>query len=121
MLAKEVLDLDCIFCKIAQKEIPGEIVYEDDKIIAFKDISPAAPIHILFISKEHINSVDDLDDENKDLIGHIFLKIKEVARELKIENEGYRIVNNCGELGGQTVNHIHFHLLAGRQMQWPPG
>lgn len=121
MLVKEVLDLDCIFCKIAQKHIPAEIVYEDDKIIAFKDISPAAPIHILFISKEHIDSVNDLDDEHKDLIGHIFIKIKEVARELKIADEGYRIVNNCGSLGGQTVNHIHFHLIAGRQMQWPPG
>lgn len=118
---KEVLDLDCIFCKIAKKEIPAEIVYEDDKIIAFKDTNPASPTHILFIPKDHIDSVNFLDEEHKHLIGEIFLKIKEVAQKMNIAEAGYRIVNNCGELGGQTVHHIHFHLLAGRQMQWPPG
>ncbi|SHJ79253.1 histidine triad nucleotide-binding protein [Paramaledivibacter caminithermalis] len=113
--------MDCIFCKIAQKEIPAEVIYEDDKLLAFKDISPAAPVHILFIPKEHIESANFLDDKHKDLIGHIFLKIKEIAEKLNIEDKGYRIVNNCGEFGGQTVNHLHFHLIAGRQMQWPPG
>ncbi|MCG8538795.1 MAG: histidine triad nucleotide-binding protein [Clostridia bacterium] len=113
--------MDCIFCKIVKKEIPAEIIYEDDKVIAFKDINPAAPIHILFIPKEHIDSVNFLDEVHIDLIGELFLKIKEVAKKLNIANKGYRIVNNCGELGGQTVNHLHLHLLGERQMQWPPG
>ncbi len=113
--------MDCIFCKIVKKEIPAEIIYEDDKVIAFKDINPAAPIHILFIPKEHIDSVNFLDEVHIDLIGELFLKIKEVAKKLNIADKGYRIVNNCGELGGQTVNHLHLHLLGERQMQWPPG
>lgn len=113
--------MDCIFCKIVKKEIPSEIVYEDEKILAFKDITPAAPNHILFIPKQHIESVNFLNDENIDLVGEIFLKIKEVVNMLKIADDGYRVVNNCGELGGQTVNHLHFHLVGGRQMQWPPG
>ncbi len=113
--------MDCIFCKIVNKEIPSEIVYEDDKILAFKDITPAAPTHILFIPKKHIESVNFLNNEHIDLVGEIFLKIKEVAKKLKIADDGYRVVNNCGDLGGQTVNHLHFHLIGGRQMQWPPG
>ena len=113
--------MDCIFCKIVKKEISAEIIYEDDKVIAFKDINPAAPIHILFIPKEHIDSVNFLDEVHIDLIGELFLKIKEVAKKLNIADKGYRIVNNCGELGGQTVNHLHLHLLGERQMQWPPG
>ncbi|MDK2918296.1 MAG: histidine triad family protein [Candidatus Petromonas sp.] len=112
---------DCIFCKIAKKEIPSEIVYEDEKIIAFKDINPAAPTHVLFIPKEHIDSLNSVDVNHKELIGDIIFRIKEVAKELKISEDGYRIVNNCGSLGGQTVNHLHFHLVGGRQMQWPPG
>lgn len=120
-LTKEVRNLDCIFCKIVNKEIPAEVVYEDDKIIAFKDIAPAAPVHILFIPKKHIDSVNFLNEEHIDLIGEVFLKMKEIAQKLDIADEGYRIVNNCGKLGGQTVDHIHFHLLGKRQMQWPPG
>lgn len=113
--------MDCIFCKIAKKDIPAEIVYEDDRIIAFKDINPAAPTHILFIPKDHIESVNFLENQHIDLVGEIILKIKEVANKLEIAGEGYRIVNNCGDLGGQTVNHLHFHLIGGRQMKWPPG
>lgn len=112
---------DCIFCKIANKEIPSEIVYEDDNIIAFKDANHQAPVHILFIPKKHIESLNDLSEEDSALIGDIFYRIKELAKDLGIAEEGYRVVNNCGKLGGQTVFHIHFHLLAGRQLTWPPG
>lgn len=112
--------MDCIFCKIANKEIPSQIVYEDDKVIAFKDLDPQAPVHFLVIPKEHIKSADELNAENCAVIGHIFEVIPKIAKELGLEN-GYRVVNNCGEDGGQTVGHLHFHLLAGRNLGWPPG
>ncbi|CCQ97389.1 Uncharacterized HIT-like protein aq_141 [[Clostridium] ultunense Esp] len=112
---------DCIFCKIINKEIPSEIIYEDDKVIAFKDVNPQSPIHVLVIPKEHIESANDIDDVNSNLISHIFLTIKDLAKELGIDREGYRIVNNCGEFGGQTVSHMHFHILGGRKFSWPPG
>ncbi|NLY44078.1 MAG: histidine triad nucleotide-binding protein [Clostridiaceae bacterium] len=112
---------DCIFCKIAAKEIPSSIVYEDDNIIAFKDINPAAPVHVLVIPKQHISSVLDLDEENVALVGDILLKCKKIAQDLGIAEKGFRIVNNCGREGGQTVGHIHFHVLGGRMLSWPPG
>ncbi|NLY78074.1 MAG: histidine triad nucleotide-binding protein [Tissierellia bacterium] len=112
---------DCIFCKIANKEIPSDIVYEDDKIIAFKDVSPQSPVHILVIPKKHIGSLNDLDEEDTSLIGDIFKIIKKLAKDMGVDEEGYRVVNNCGELGGQTVHHIHFHLMGGRKFSWPPG
>lgn len=112
---------DCIFCKIAKKEIPSEIIFEDNKIIAFKDITPIAPTHILIIPKEHISSLNDLTEKNIELVGNIMLRIKEIAEDIEIDGKGYRVVNNCGKYGGQTVEHLHFHLIAGRQMQWPPG
>ncbi len=110
---------DCLFCKIINGEIPSDFVYEDDKIVVFKDLNPQAPVHLLLIPRQHIQSTDDIDLSNSYLIGHIF----EVAKELAKDNleSGYRIVNNCKEEGGQSVNHIHFHLLGGRQMLWPPG
>ena len=111
---------DCLFCKIINGEIPSDFVYEDDKVVAFKDLNPQAPVHLLLIPKEHIQSADDINQSNSYLIGHIF----EVAKELAMDNDlelGYRIVNNCKEEGGQSVNHIHFHLIGGRQMLWPPG
>lgn len=111
---------DCIFCKIANKEIQSNIIYENEDIIAFEDLNPQAPVHILIIPKKHIESVDDINDENKDIIGEIFLAANNIAREKDLSN-GYRIVNNCKEDGGQTVDHIHFHLLGGRKLQWPPG
>ena len=111
---------DCLFCKIANGDIPTELVYEDDEIVAFKDINPQAPVHILLIPREHIESADDISKENSYLIGRIFEVANKVAKEHNLE-QGYRIVNNCKEHGGQTVNHIHFHLLAGRHMLWPPG
>jgi len=111
----------CIFCKIANKEIPSDIIYEDDRIIAFKDIEPQAPVHILIVPKEHIKSVNELDETNIELVNHIFLTIKKLAEDFGINEDGYRIVNNCGEYGGQSVSHIHFHLLGGRKFSWPPG
>ena len=112
--------MDCIFCKIANGEIPSQIVYEDEKIIAFKDLAPQAPVHFLVIPKEHIKCADEITDKNSDVIAHIFTKIPTIAKDLGIEN-GYRIVNNCGSDGGQTVGHLHFHVLGGRLLAWPPG
>jgi histidine triad (HIT) family protein len=112
---------DCLFCKIAKGEIPSKKVYEDDKVYAFYDINPEAPVHFLVIPKEHIQSANSLNDNNAHVISHIFKVINKLVVELNIADKGYRIVNNCGEDGGQTVNHIHFHVLGGRNMQWPPG
>ncbi|HLR21858.1 MAG TPA: histidine triad nucleotide-binding protein [Tissierellaceae bacterium] len=111
---------DCLFCKIADGDIPSEIIYEDDKVVAFKDVDPQAPVHVLVIPKDHIESVDDITSENSYLIAHIFEVINKLAKDLELD-KGYRVVNNCKGHGGQTVNHIHFHLLGGRQLQWPPG
>lgn len=111
----------CIFCKLANKEIDTEIVYEDDDVFAFKDSNPQAPVHILFIPKKHIESLNDINEENKDIIGKIYLAINKVVKDLGIDKEGYRVVTNTGELGGQSVMHLHFHLLGGRQMEWPRG
>ena len=104
--------MDCIFCKIANGEIPSTKVYEDDKMLAFRDLDPQAP--------EHIASADDLTEENAQIVAHIFTVAKKIAAAEGLTN-GYRIVNNCGEDGGQTVKHLHFHLLGGRSMAWPPG
>ena len=106
---------DCIFCKIAAGEIPSDKVYEDDRIVAINDINPQAPVHVLFIPKEHICCANAITEENCDIVGHIFSKIPVVAKELGLEN-GYRVVNNCGEEGCQSVMHIHFHLLGGKQL-----
>ena len=111
---------DCIFCRIADKDIPSKTVYEDDEIIAFHDLEPQAPVHVLIIPKTHIASMDDLTDKDGNLIAHLMLKVKEIAKELNLE-KGYRLVNNCGEDGLQTVKHLHFHLLGKRKMTWPPG
>lgn len=112
---------DCLFCKIIAGEIPSKKVYEDEKVYAFYDISPAAPVHVLIIPKTHIPSANALSEENAAVVGHIFTVAARLAAELGIAEKGYRIVNNCGEDGGQTVHHLHFHLLGGRSLQWPPG
>lgn len=104
---------NCIFCKIAKGEISSDKVYEDDKILAFKDLNPMAPVHVLFIPKEHICCAEKIDETNSHLVAHIFETIPKVAKELGLEN-GYRIVNNCKEEAGQTVFHLHFHLLGGK-------
>lgn len=112
---------NCIFCKIINGDIPCNKVYEDEKILVFKDIEPQAPTHVLIIPKKHIMSLNSLSEEDSNIISHIFLKAKELAKELGVSEDGYRIVMNCGKDGGQTVEHMHFHMLAGRNLQWPPG
>lgn len=112
--------MDCIFCKIIAKEIPSTLIYEDENVVAFHDINPQAPVHFLIIPKEHIESNDDMTEENSPIIGHVFAVAKRLAKENGLTN-GYRIVNNCSDDGGQSVNHIHFHVLGGRKMLWPPG
>ncbi|SKA85879.1 histidine triad (HIT) family protein [Caloramator quimbayensis] len=113
--------MDCIFCKIVEGTIPSAKVYEDEKVVAFKDINPEAPVHIIIIPKEHIESVREIDENNALIVSHIILTAKKIAKDLGISESGFRIVNNCGKDGGQTVPHLHFHLLGGRDMQWPPG
>lgn len=113
--------MDCLFCKIASGRIPSDIIYEDDKIVAFHDIDPQSPVHFLVIPKKHIASVNELTDDDRDLIGYIFLKIKDIVKQLGLDERGYRVVNNCGEDGQQSVPHIHFHVMAGRKMHWPAG
>lgn len=113
--------MDCIFCKIIKNEIPSNKIYEDDKVLAFHDISKEAPIHFLVIPKYHIQSVNEINSKNADIISHIFVVINKIVKELGIDESGYRIVNNCGKHGGQTVNHIHFHVLGQRDLKWPPG
>lgn len=113
-------NMDCIFCKIAVGEIPSTKVYEDEQMLAFRDLDPQAPVHILMIPKVHIASADALTEENAQVVAHIFTAAKKIAAQEGLTN-GYRIVNNCGEDGGQTVKHLHFHLLGGRAMAWPPG
>ena len=112
--------MDCIFCKIANGTIPSTKVYEDELILAFRDLDPQAPTHVLIIPKEHIASANEITEENAAVVAHIFTVAKKIAAQEGLEN-GYRIVNNCGEDGGQTVKHMHFHLLGGRSMKWPPG
>lgn len=112
--------MDCIFCKIANGEIPANKLYEDERCLAFYDLSPQAPVHFLVIPKEHIPSADALNEQNCDIVGHIFAVIAKLAGELSLKG-GYRIVNNCGVDGGQTVAHLHFHVLGGRLLAWPPG
>ncbi len=111
----------CVFCKIVAGEIPSKKVYEDDALLAFEDVNPAAPVHILIIPKKHMETLHEIQDADKKLIGSIFIAANEITRKKGIAQEGFRIVANCGENGGQTVFHIHFHLLGGRRMEWPPG
>ena len=107
--------MDCLFCKIAAGEIPAQKVYEDGEILAFRDIAPMAPVHILVIPKAHIGSVDEITPENSNLVAHIFQVIPQIARAEKLE-KGYRVVSNCGKHAGQSVHHLHFHILGGRQL-----
>lgn len=112
---------NCIFCKIIKGEIPCDKVYEDDKVLAFNDINPAAPVHFLVIPKKHIASVMDLQEDDYSLLQHIMKIIVKIAKEMGVDEKGFRIVNNIGKDGGQTVQHLHFHILGGRLLQWPPG
>ncbi len=112
---------DCLFCKIAAGEIPSNKLYEDDQILVFHDIDPQAPVHFLVIPKEHIDSAACLTQENGPLLGHIYGTIARLARELGVDESGYRVVTNVGKDGGQSVKHLHFHVLAKRSLAWPPG
>lgn len=108
--------MDCIFCKIINKEIPSKIVYEDDEVLAFEDIAPQAPIHIVVIPKKHIAKITEIEKEDEALIGKIYSAINKIAREKQIAEDGFRVIINCGENGGQEVEHIHFHLLGGKKL-----
>lgn len=113
--------MSTIFGKIIRKEIPAKIIYEDEDVLAFEDIQPQAPVHILVIPKKEIPTLNDLKSEDAELMGKLFLAAQKIAKEQGFAEQGYRIVFNCNEDGGQTVNHIHLHLLAGRSLTWPPG
>lgn len=107
---------DCIFCKIVKGEIPSEKVYEDEKVLAFKDINPVTPIHVLVIPKKHFKDVLDVKEEDKEIIVDLFQSINKIAKILGIEENGFRVINNCGKDAGQEVMHLHFHLLAGKKL-----
>lgn len=107
---------DCIFCKIIKGEIPSEKVYEDDEVLAFKDIQPAAPIHVLVIPKKHITNLMEISNEDSELMGKIVVVMQKIAKQLGVDEKGFRIISNCGPDSGQEVMHLHFHLLAGRTM-----
>ena len=110
--------MDCLFCKIIAGEIPSSKVYEDDDMLAFRDINPVAPVHVIVIPKKHIGSMDEITPENSCAVAKIFEKIPKIAKLAGCEN-GYRVVSNCGRDGGQTVPHLHFHLLGGMELSWP--
>ncbi len=112
---------DCLFCRIVEKKVPADIVYESDDVIAFEDIEPKAPIHCLIIPKKHISTINDIDGSNSNIIGLMYEAVAQLARSFNVDKEGYRVVMNCNSDGGQTVYHIHLHFLAGRQLSWPPG
>lgn len=111
----------CIFCRIANKEIAARIVYEDETVVAFRDVNPQAPVHILVIPRHHIPTLNDLDDQDKELIAHLILTASRIAKEEDISESGYRLILNCNRNAGQSVFHIHLHLLGGRSLLWPPG
>jgi histidine triad (HIT) family protein len=111
---------DCLFCRIVGGHIPADMVHEDDQVVAFKDISPQAPLHVLIVPRRHVASLNEASEQDRELLGHVLLSAKEIAIDQGVD-EGYRVVNNCGAPAGQSVFHIHFHLLGGRPMGWPPG
>jgi len=112
---------DCLFCKISTGEIPATIRYEDEDLIAFEDLNPQAPHHLLIVPRKHIRTTLDLTTADNKLIGHIYQVAGKLANDLGFAQDGFRIVNNCNEAGGQSVWHLHFHLLGGRDLSWPPG
>ena len=112
---------NCIFCKIVNGEIPAKIIYQDEKVSAFDDLNPQAPIHKLIVPRQHIATLNDLTPDKKELVGHMLYTAKQLAKQLNIAKDGYRVLLNCNANGGQEVFHIHLHLLGGRKMHWPPG
>lgn len=113
--------MDCIFCKIANKEIKSEIIFEDDEIMIFKDVNPVAPLHLLAIPKKHIESILEIDKLEGNLSARILKAISDIAKKMSMDKEGFRVVINTGEGAGQSVKHLHFHILGGRKFNWPPG
>jgi len=113
--------MSCLFCRIIEKKVPSKIVYEDERIFAFEDINPQSPIHILILPRKHISTVLEIPREDNELIGHLFQVANKIAEERGIAKRGFRLVMNCNPEAGQTIYHIHLHLLAGRPMRWPPG
>ena len=113
--------MDCLFCKIANKDIDSDIFFEDEELIVIKDISPAAPVHLLIIPKKHISSIMDIDDLENSTMANILVTIKRIAAELGLDKKGFRVVNNTGPDGGQSIDHLHFHLMGQRKFTWPPG
>ncbi len=112
--------MDCIFCKIVTGEIPSAKVYEDDMVVAFNDLEPQAPVHVLIIPKQHIASMAEIDERNSAVVAHIFEVAAIIAKEKGLD-DGFRVVSNCGESAGQSVKHLHFHLMGGREFGWPAG
>lgn len=112
---------DCVFCKIVARQLASTVVYEDEEFLAFRDINPMAPTHVLLIPKKHVSSLLDVSEEDTPLLGRMLNLATRLARELGLANEGFRVVINTGRYGGQTVDHLHLHLLGGRSLQWPPG
>ena len=112
---------DCIFCKIAAGDIPADKVYEDDTVVAFRDLNPQAPTHVLVVPRKHIATLNDLEAEDEAVVGRMYAAVREIAQREDLAEAGYRTVVNCNEAGGQVVFHIHLHLLGGRMMHWPPG
>lgn len=112
---------DCLFCKIVNGDIPADIIYQSDEVVAFRDINPQAPTHVLIIPRKHIATINDLESGDETTVGNLFLAAKEIALQEGIAEPGYRVAMNCNEAAGQTVFHLHLHLLGGRQLGWPPG
>ncbi len=112
---------DCLFCKILAGDIPADVIYESDSAIAFRDINPQAPTHVLIIPRQHVATINDIDDEHHELLGSLFSAAKAIAADEGLADDGYRVVMNCNESAGQTVFHLHLHLLGGRTFHWPPG
>ena len=112
---------DCLFCKVLNGDIPADIVYESDSAIAFRDINPQAPTHVLVIPRKHVATINDLGEEDQEIVGSLYLAAKDIARAEGLSDEGYRVVMNCNEGAGQSVFHIHLHVLGGRALGWPPG
>ncbi len=114
-------DQDCLFCKILDGDIPADIIYESDLAIAFRDVNPQAPVHVLIIPRNHIATINDLDTDDAAMVGGLFMAAKEIARDEGLADDGYRVVMNCNAAAGQSVFHLHLHLLGGRSLAWPPG
>ncbi len=114
-------DQDCLFCDILDGNIPADIIFESDEVIAFRDVNPQAPVHVLIIPRKHIATINDLDTGDDAIVGSLFMVAKEIARDEGLADDGYRVVMNCNAAAGQSVFHLHLHLLGGRTLAWPPG